>query len=57
MKKKSLIFLILTLALSLCLAFVACGDEKKGGINKLTAESGVTANGAFEKDSELTAER
>ena len=56
MKKKSLLFLALALALSLCLALVACGD-KNGGINKLTAESGVTANGAFEKDSALTAER
>ena len=56
MKKKSLIFFTLALALSLCLAFVACGD-KSGGINKLTAESGVTANGAFEKDSALKAER
>lgn len=56
MKKKSLIFFTLALALSLCLAFVSCGD-KSGGINKLTAESGVTANGAFEKDSALKAER
>lgn len=55
MKKKSLIFFTLALALSLCLAFVSCGD-KSGGINKLTAESGVTANGAFEKDSALKAE-
>lgn len=56
MKKKSLLFLALALVLSLCLALVACGD-KNGGINKLTAESGVTANGEFEKDSALTAER
>ena len=53
MKKKSLLFL--ALALSLCLALVACGD-KNGGINKLTAESGITADGAFEKGSALKAE-
>ncbi len=29
MKKKSLIFLMLALALSLCLALVACGDNKE----------------------------
>lgn len=33
----------------------ACGDEN-GGINKLTAESGITADGAFEKGSALEAE-
>ncbi len=53
MKKKSLLFL--ALALSLCLVLVACGD-KNGGINKLTAESGITADGAFEKGSALKAE-
>ena len=53
MKKKSLLFL--ALALSLCLALVACGG-KNGGINKLTAESGITADGAFEKGSALKAE-
>lgn len=56
MKTKSLLFFVLALALSLCLALVACAD-KNGGVNKLTAESGVTANGAFEKDSALKAER
>ena len=56
MKKKSLLFLALALVLSLCLALVACGD-KNGGINKLTAENGVTAEGTFEKDFELKTER
>ena len=51
MKKKSLLFL--ALALSLCLALVACGD-KNGGINKLTAESGITADGVFESGSALS---
>ena len=53
MKKKSLLFLALALALSLCLALVACGD-KNGGTNKLTAESGITADGAFESGSALS---
>ena len=55
MKTKSLIFFALALVLSLCLAFVACVD-KNGGINKLTAESGITLDGAFEKDFVLKAE-
>lgn len=55
MKKKSLLFLMLALALSLCLALVAC-DDKTGEVNKLTAESGITADGAFESDSVLKAE-
>ena len=55
MKKKSLLFLALALVLSLCLALVAC-DDKNGGVNKLTAESGITADGAFENDSVLKAE-
>ena len=55
MKKKSLIFFTLALALSLCLALVACGD-KNGGVNKLTAESGITLDGAFENGSVLKAE-
>ena len=46
---------MLALALSLCLALVACTD-KNGGINKLTAESGITADGAFESGSALKAE-
>lgn len=55
MKKKSFLFLTLALALSLCLALVAC-DDKTGEVNKLTAESGITADGAFESDSVLKAE-
>ena len=55
MKKKSLIFLMLALVLSLCLALVACAD-KNGGVNKLTAESGITLDGAFESGSALKAE-
>ena len=55
MKRKTLLFFALALVLSLCLALVACAD-KNGGINKLTAESGVTLDGAFEKDSVLKAE-
>ena len=51
MKKKSLLFL--ALALSLCLALVACGDNN-AEVNKLTAESGITADGAFENDSVLS---
>ncbi len=52
MKKKSLLFpaLALALVLSLCLALAACGS---GGVNALTAESGVTAEGAFENGSAL----
>lgn len=53
MKKKSLLFLMLALALSLCLALVAC-DDKTGEVNKLTAESGITADGAFESGSALS---
>ena len=55
MKKKSLLFFALALALSLCLALVACAD-KNGGVNKLTAESGITLDGVFENDSVLKAE-
>ena len=55
MKKKSLIFLMLALVLSLCLALVACAD-KNGGVKKLTAESGITLDGVFENDSVLKAE-
>ena len=53
MKKKSLLFLTLALALSLCLALAACA-EKGGGANKLTAESGITADGVFESGSALS---
>ena len=55
MKKKSLISFTLVLVLSLCLALVACGD-KNGGVNKLTSESGITLDGAFENNSVLKAE-
>ena len=44
---------MLALALSLCLALVACTD-KNGGVNKLTAESGITADGVFESGSALS---
>ena len=50
MKKKSLLFPALALVLSLCLMLAACGS---GGVNALTAESGVTAEGAFENGSAL----
>ena len=53
MKKKSLLFFALALALSLCLALVACGD-KNGEVSKLTAESGITADGVFESGSALS---
>lgn len=53
MKKKSLLFLALALVLSLCLTLVACGD-KNGEVSKLTAESGITADGVFESDSVLS---
>ena len=53
MKKKSLLFLALALVLSLCLTLVACGDEN-GEVSKLTAESGITADGVFESDSVLS---
>lgn len=55
MNKKSLIFFTFSLFFALCLGLVACGD-KNGGTNKLTAESGITADGAFENDSVLKAE-
>ena len=51
MKKKSLLFF--ALALSLCLTLVACGD-KNGEVSKLTAESGITADGVFESGSALS---
>ena len=54
MKKKSLLFPALVLVLSLCLMLAACGS---GGVNALTAESGVTAEGAFENGSALNTAR
>ena len=56
MKKKHLLFLTLALAMSLCLAFVSCAD-KNGGVNKLTAEGGITAEGVFESGSALNTAR
>lgn len=53
MKTKSLLFLALALVLSLCITLVACGDEN-GEVSKLTAESGITADGVFESDSVLS---
>ena len=52
MRNKKLLILALALVLSLCFAAVACGD-KTGGAGKLTAESGITADGVFESDSAL----
>ena len=49
MKRKSLIIFILMLVLPFCLVLFAC-NGKNGHVNKLTAESGITADGAFEKD-------
>ena len=49
MKRKSLIIFILMLVLPLCLVLFAC-NGKNGNVNKLTAESGITADGVFEKD-------
>lgn len=56
MKKKSLLFFALALALLLCLALTACGD-KNGEVGKLTAESGITADGVFESGSALSSVR
>ena len=55
MKRRITIVVALVLAFALCLALVACGD-KTGGVNKLTAESGITLDGAFENDAVLKAE-
>ena len=44
---------MLALALSLCLALVACTDKNES-VNKLTAESGITADGVFESGSALS---
>lgn len=55
MKKKSLIFFTLALVLSLCLALVA-RNANGNTVNKLSTESGITADGVFEKDSVLKAE-
>ncbi len=55
MKKKSLIFFTLALVLSLCVSLVACNDNGNT-VNKLSTESGITLDGAFENDSVLKAE-
>ena len=56
MKKKTLIFLAFAVVIALCFTLVACGDKEEG-VNKLTSESGVIADGAFEKDSALNTVR
>ena len=55
MKKKSLIVFTLALVLSLCVSLVAC-NANGNTVNKLSTESGITLDGAFENDSVLKAE-
>lgn len=55
MKRKTLLFFALALVLSLCLALVAC-NANGNAVNKLSTESGITLDGAFENDSVLKAE-
>ena len=56
MRTKSLLFFTLAIVLSACFALVCCG--KKGeSVNKLTAEYGIIADGAFESGSALNTER
>ena len=55
MKKKSLIFFTLALVLSLCVSLVAC-NASGNTVNKLSTESGITLDGAFENDSVLKVE-
>ncbi len=55
MKKKSLIFFTLALVLSLCVSLVAC-NANGNTVNKLSTESGITLDGAFENDSVLKVE-
>ena len=55
MKKRSLIFFTLALVLSLCVSLVAC-NANGNTVNKLSTESGITLDGAFENDSVLKAE-
>ncbi|UKI21707.1 MAG: hypothetical protein L6V83_01640 [Christensenella sp.] len=54
MKKKSLLFFALALALSLCLALVACGDKGNAAI-ELGSDSGVSVVGVFDNGSTLSA--
>ena len=56
MKIKSLLFFTLAIVLSACFALVCCGKKDKS-VNKLTAEYGITADGAFENGSALNTER
>ena len=56
MKTKSLLFFTLAIVLSACFALVCCGKKGKS-VNKLTAEYGITADGAFESGSALNTER
>ncbi len=55
MKRKTLLFFVLALALSLCVSLVACNGNGNT-LNKLSTESGITLDGAFENDSVLKAE-
>ena len=55
MKKKTFTIFVLALVMSLIFAAAGCVDDV-GSVNKLTAESGITAEGTFEKDSELKTE-
>ena len=55
MKRKSLLFFVLALVLSLCVSLVACNDNGNT-VNKLSTESGITLDGAVENDSVLKAE-
>ncbi len=56
MKIKSLLFFALAIVLSACFALVCCGKKGKS-VNKLTAEYGITADGAFGSGSALNTER
>lgn len=55
MKRKTLLFFVLALALSLCVSLIACNGNGNT-VNKLSTESGITLDGAFENDSVLKAE-
>ena len=55
MKRKTLLFFVLALALSMCVSLVAC-NANGNTVNKLSTESGITLDGAFENDSVLKAE-
>lgn len=55
MKRKTLLFFVLALALSLCVSLIACNGNGNT-LNKLSTENGITLDGAFENDSVLKAE-